>query len=86
MGEGSLTLIEEEDFLTPSQRFADLDGESQAFVLRVMGLAELNPKTIVVLKRVSHTEARLELRQVLSQEPSDGAIGNGETVYSRRCA
>lgn len=85
MGTSRLRLIDEEDFFTPSQRFDDLDDESQAFVLRALGLADLNPKTIVVFTRTPDGDARLEIRQILSQEPSEGAIGIGETLYSK-CA
>lgn len=84
MGERSLEL-HEEDLTCSDPRFADLTDEWQANVLRAFGLAELNPKTIVCF-HLKNGRPVLEMRQMLSREPSRRSIGLGETLYSKEAA
>ena len=77
------SLPEIEDFTQKRKRFKELTPRCQQAVEIILGVADLNPKTLLRLKRNGES-MELETCMLLGNDNPEIQVGEGETMYSKQ--
>lgn len=75
-------LLDNEDlFNEPSKRFGLMLDKTKAAILRVFRLADLNPKTLIRLRRADGGDVTVEVEMIQMFGDAANQINEGETMY-----